>query len=71
MRIIATAPQINDQITRNRQRRGVIGQPCNDVQHQIDACGDARARQPLAVFNEQPVLMHACSRRQPFEFTKR
>ena len=55
LRISAGAPQIDHKITRHDERDGVAAFPRDDRQHQVDASGDASARQTVPVLDIKPV----------------
>ncbi len=58
LRVVPGAAQVDHEVARHRRRAGRIDEARHQMQHQVDAGGDTRTRQPLAVLDEQPVLQH-------------
>jgi hypothetical protein len=60
----SASPQIDDEVAGDGDRASVACHLRYDVQHQIDARGDAGTGQALPVIDEEPVLLYAGGRRQ-------
>src|SRR5215470_16220995 len=60
--------QIDDQISRDRNSARLVRDLMDEVEHQVDACGNARARVSFAVFNIETIFENSSPRRDPTKF---